>query len=259
MDEDNHRLGGGNKHPSNGRGGNDVEPAMDDGKQHPGDGELGLGRGKQRPGSGRRGPRGIRRTMGGAIEVVIYHAAQDDPRKNTALRLKKHGKARLVDDVRKIPEHAVLLNPYAKKALSREDLDDMRRYGLLALDCSWTQAEEAFPQLLGRTRSRALPFLVAANPVNWGKPFVLTTAEALGAALYIVGEVRQARDLLSALPFGEQFLDLNREPLEDYRACQTSAEVVAKQMAYLDDAQDDAAKPPKVRRKDGRRGKDEEE
>ena len=191
------------------------------------------GRRPRKPG---RAPR-----IGATIPVHVYYAAQDDPKKNTALRLQKHGKAQLFDDVRKAPKHAVLLNPFAKKALSREDLEDMRRHGLLALDCSWKQAEEAFPVLLGQTRSRALPFLVAANPINYGKPFVLSTAEALGAALYIVGEARKARDLLSALPFGDNFLALNKLPLEDYAKCETSAEVVAAQALYIDtDAPDSA-------------------
>lgn len=210
--------------------------------------------------SGRR-PRGPPRApkIGGTIGIHVYHAAQDDPRKNTALRLQKAGKAHLFDDVRKAPKHAVLLNPFAKKALSREDLDDMRRHGLLALDCSWKQAEEAFPVLLGATRSRALPFLVAANPINYGKPFVLSTAEAIGAALAIVGEQRQARDVLSAVPFGDLFLTLNKNPLEDYAKCETSAEVVAAQLLYLDDDAEGESSPkaalPKVFRKDGRRGK----
>ena len=217
--------------------------------------------------SGRR-PRGPPRParIGGAIPVHVYHAAQDDPKKNTALRLQKHGKATLFDDVKRAPKHSVLLNPFAKKALSREDLDDMRRHGLLALDCSWAQAEEAFPVLLGSTRSRALPFLVAANPVNYGKPFVLSTAEAIGAALYIVGQERQARDVLSALPFGEMFLTVNKNPLEDYARCETSAQVVEAQMAYLGGDEDEgeqgghaAARPPKIRRKDGRRGKADDE
>jgi pre-rRNA-processing protein TSR3 len=201
--------------------------------------------------------------IGGAIPVHVYHAAQDDPRKNTALRLQKHGKAALFDDVKRAPRHAVLLNPFAKKALSREDLPDMRRNGLLALDCSWAQAEAAFPVLLGSTRSRALPFLVAANPVNYGKPFILSTAEAIGAALYIVGEKRQAADVLSAVTFGELFLTLNRNPLEDYAACETSAQVVEAQMAYLssdeDEGEAEAAPRPRLRRKDGTRGKKDDE
>ncbi len=185
-------------------------------------------------GRGGLGPGG-RGGLGGAVPVIIYYTAQDDPRKNTALRLQRHNRARLVDDLRHIPRHAVLLNPFAKKALSREDLPQMRRFGLLALDCSWRHAEEAFPILQGRVRSRALPFLLAANPVNYGRPFKLTTAEAIGAALWIAGETRQARKVLSALSFGEQFLELNRQPLEDYAACETSTEVVEAQMHYLDE------------------------
>ncbi|MES2155910.1 MAG: DUF367 family protein [bacterium] len=173
--------------------------------------------------------------MKGTVDVVVYHLSQDDPRKNTALRMAKAGKVRLIDKLDKCPKHAVLLNPFAKKALSREDLEDMRRHGLLALDCSWAQAEEAFPVLLGKTRSRALPYLVAANPVNYGKPFVLSTAEAIGAALWIVGEQRLARDVLSAVVFGDQFLELNKLPLEDYAKCSTSGEVVKAQGMYLPD------------------------
>jgi pre-rRNA-processing protein TSR3 len=173
--------------------------------------------------------------MAGAIDVVVYHLGQDDPHKNTALRLERFGKARVVDKPEKCPAQSVLLNPFAKKAVSREDAKAMRDNGLLAVDCSWRHAEEAFGALLGNTRSRALPFLVAANPVNWGKPFRLSTAEALGAALFIAGEERQARDLLSALPFGPQFLELNRQPLEDYAAAVTSADVVRAQANYLTD------------------------
>jgi pre-rRNA-processing protein TSR3 len=88
--------------------------------------------------------------------------------------------------------------------------------------------------LQGQVRSRALPFLVAANPVNYGRPFTLTTVEALGAALAIVGERRQAERVLFVVPFGAHFLELNAHPIEDYAACETSAEVVAAQAQYLE-------------------------
>jgi len=173
--------------------------------------------------------------LAGAIDVVVYYTAQDDPRKNTALKMQKKGRARLVEDVRRVPRRSVLLNPFAKKALSREDLPAMRRAGLVALDCSWRQAEEAFQALQGEVFSRALPFLVAANPVNYGRPFTLSTVEAVGAALMVVGEHAQARRILSVVPYGEHFLELNKEPLGDYAACATSREVVEAQSRYLDE------------------------
>lgn len=172
--------------------------------------------------------------MRGKVDVAVYYTAQDDPRKNTALRLNKHNKCRIIEDPRRIPKHAVLLNPFAKKALSAEDLPTMRRHGLVALDCSWKQAEDMFKEALkGKVRSRALPYLVAGNPTKYGQPFELSTAEALAAALHIAGESRQAKDTLAPLPFSESFWALNREPLEDYAACATSAEVVAVQRDYL--------------------------
>ncbi len=172
--------------------------------------------------------------MKGNIDVAVYYTAQDDPRKNTALKLQRNGQARIIDDVRKIPRHAVLLNPFAKKALSAEDLPTMKRHGLVALDCSWKQAEQMFKEALkGKVRSRALPYLVAGNPTKYGQPFELSTAEALAASLFIAGEPRQAKRVLAPLPFADSFWTLNQAPLDDYAACATSAEVVDVQREYL--------------------------
>ena len=80
---------------------------------------------------------------------------------------------------------------------------------------------------------RALPFLVAANPVNYGKPFKLSTVEALAAGLIILGEREQAELILSKFTWGHVFLELNREPLQEYSAANDSTEVVRIQMEYL--------------------------
>jgi pre-rRNA-processing protein TSR3 len=177
-------------------------------------------------------------SLKGNVDVIVYYTAQDDPKKNTALRLKKHNKARIVEDPKRIPQHSVVLNPFAKKAVSAEDLKDMQKNGLVALDCSWRQAEEVFGDIQGKVRSRALPFLVAGNPTKYGQPFVLSTAEAIAAALYIAGEKRQARSVMSALPFADTFWTLNKAPLEEYAECKTSKEVVEVQMAYLGDEEE---------------------
>ena len=132
-----------------------------------------------------------------------------------------------------VPRNAILLSPFSKKSLSAEDTIAVRRYGLVAVDCSWKTAESAFGVLEAKNPSRALPFLVAVNPVNYGKPFQLTTLEAFAAALYIIGNVEQAIELVQLYKWAPHFLVLNREPLEAYRQAETSAEVVAAMREFL--------------------------
>ena len=81
--------------------------------------------------------------------------------------------------------------------------------------------------------SRALPFVVAVNPVNYGKPFKLTTLEAFAAALYILGEVDHAKEILQIYKWGPHFIELNKQPLEDYRNAVTSEEIVELMQQYM--------------------------
>jgi len=150
---------------------------------------------------------------------------EDDPRKCTAARLVRAGEIRIARDVRKIPPGAVVLDPEAAKALSREDVAAVKKFGLLVVDCSWNRLER-FPRLRKGLRHRALPFLVAANPVNFGKPQRLCSAEAVAAALYIMGEKGRARRTMAHFRWGETFIDINEMLLEGYSAAPTSAEVV---------------------------------
>ena len=119
--------------------------------------------------------------------------------------------------------------PPRREGLSPADLEIGDR--LIALDCSWEQAERARFSLPGE--HRALPFLVAANPINYGRPFRLTTIEALAAALVILGHREQAEEILTAVNWGETFLLLNEEPLRRYADCSDSTAVVAVQEEYL--------------------------
>jgi len=163
------------------------------------------------------------------VELAIRYEGDDDPKKCTARRLAKFDLATLHRSDRSTP-YGIILNPHAERALSPADRD--RADQLVALDCSWETAEAAMFTLDGVPR--ALPFLVAANPVNYGKPFRLTTVEALAAGLVILGEHDHADRLLEPFKWGETFLELNAEPLERYAACADSGEVVAVQNEYLD-------------------------
>ncbi|HEX2022122.1 MAG TPA: DUF367 family protein [Candidatus Thermoplasmatota archaeon] len=169
------------------------------------------------------------------MRLLVYHVSQDDPKKNTARKLARFGLCELLDRVERVPRGSILLDPYAERALSREDLASATTRGLVALDCSWRHAEEVFPLVRGRTEPRALPYLLASNPVNYGKAFMLSTAEALCASCAILGERAQAEALMSKFGWGHTFLELNANPLADYAAAQTSREVVAAMREYLPD------------------------
>ncbi len=163
------------------------------------------------------------------MEIHIRYEGDDDPSKCTAKKLARFQLAELHRKDRSVP-YGVILNPYSEIALSPADYK--YPYKLVALDCSWENAEEN--RFAMRGIHRALPFLVAANPVNYGKPFKLTTVEAIAASLFILGEKEQSRSVLSKFRWGLNFIELNQEPLESYASCATSKEVVNVQERYLD-------------------------
>jgi len=172
--------------------------------------------------------------MNKKIKLYVYHTNEDDPKKCSAKKLNRFGFVKLEENIRKLPKNLILLNPLADKSLSKEDIVIAKSNGILALDCSWKNVDNSFDYLSKRNHSRALPFLVAANPVNYGKPFKLSTLEAFAASLYILGEVDHAKEILELYKWGPQFLILNKEPLEEYRKANNSAEIVEIMNQYID-------------------------
>ena len=165
--------------------------------------------------------------------VLIVHDGHDDPKRCTARKMARFHMARLIAD-REVPRGSILLDPFAEQALSPADAHLLDR-GLVALDCSWKLAEQVFPRLRARTEPRALPFMLAANPVNYGKPLRLSTAEAVAAALFILGRKEDAELALSKFGYHQVFWTLNREPLEAYAACADSRAVVEAQWEFVPD------------------------
>jgi pre-rRNA-processing protein TSR3 len=137
------------------------------------------------------------------MQLYVVRSGEDHPKRCTAVRMAKAGLLELVPDPR-----GLLLNPFSDHILSGQD----RPAEITALDVSWNLLE-TFGDYAPAAR---LPFLVAANPTNYGKPHKLSTAEALASALWICGDSRAAHQLLSSFKWGPHFLDLNRTRLEAY-------------------------------------------
>ncbi len=169
------------------------------------------------------------------MELHVRYEGDDDPEKCTARRLAAMDHATLHRSARDVPA-GLVLDPHAERALSPADRSETPGDRLVALDCSWETADAERYDLRGP--KRALPFLVAGNPVNFGNPFQLTTAEAFAGALAILGEAEQAQAVMAEFSWGHTFLELNEEPLERYAQCADSAEIVAVQDDYLADGDD---------------------
>lgn len=167
---------------------------------------------------------------GFVVRIVVYHARQCDPKKCSTLKLKRFGLVEVVSRTRFLPRGAVVLDALAEKAFSPSDKVQMERFGLAALDYSW---EQGIKLRVSQANSRCLPFLVAANPVNFGVPTKLSTVEALAAALHIAGFKADAEKLLSIFKWGSGFIRLNYERLETYAKAKNSTEILEMQRIFM--------------------------
>lgn len=162
------------------------------------------------------------------IPLYAYRDNSCDPRKCTVKKLERSGFLTIFNKISRIPRNTLLLDPTAEQALSPADQSVK---SITVLDCSWEVLDT------GKVSSwrirRALPFLVAANPVNFGKPCKLSSVEALAAALFILGNKAQAEAILAKVNWGTRFLEVNEEPLSLYACARDSTEIIAIQAMYL--------------------------
>ena len=165
------------------------------------------------------------------IPVIIYDECQCDPKKCTAKRMLKFGLGKEAKTLGAIHKGSIVLSPFSDRALSPADIQYARR-GLVVMDLTWTNIDR-FPRPKGM-QERALPYLLASNPINWGRPMELNSAEAVMAALYILGEKSQAEEFLGRFNWAPEFMRLNGNMLEDYSKAADSAEVVRIQQKYID-------------------------
>jgi pre-rRNA-processing protein TSR3 len=101
------------------------------------------------------------------------------------------------------------------------------------VDCSWAELEKVPFAKLPKGNERLLPFLVAANTVNYGKPYKLNCAEALIAGLLICGFRSDAEKIMAKFSYGDEFYRLNEALWDIYAACKDGEEVLKAQNEYL--------------------------
>lgn len=168
------------------------------------------------------------------LKLAMWDLGQCDRKRCTGTRLVRQG---LVKELRLGQVYpGVILSPAGQNVVSMEDATLIRSKGLAVVDCSWNRLDDVpFGRIKGAA-PRLLPFLVAANPVNYGKACKLSCAEAIAAALYICGQKDESLHVMSRFKWGHSFFSTNEELLDAYSTCKTAAEVLIVQKKWLEGA-----------------------
>jgi len=150
----------------------------------------------------------------------------------------------------------VVLSPVGTQCVSKADHPIVQRKGLAVVDCSWARLSDVPFVKLRCGAPRLLPWLVAANPVNYGRPCELSCVEALSAALIICGEEDTGHLLLGKFKWGHSFLSLNRDLLKAYSKCENGSEIINVQNSWLS-SNSSVPKPPVNEAEKSRQSKEE--
>jgi pre-rRNA-processing protein TSR3 len=168
----------------------------------------------------------------------MWDFGQCDPKRCSGRRLYRHNLLAIFKLNQRFS--GIVLSPTGTKLISPADFEMVRTGGLAVIDCSWAALEQVPWHRLPHQGDRLLPFLVAANPVNYGRPYKLNCAEALIAGLLIAaGSSTELEDhvkmrldaqlLVDKFSYGEEFLKLNKDYLEAYCQCASSEEILIAQ------------------------------
>ncbi|CAI6338898.1 unnamed protein product [Periconia digitata] len=127
----------------------------------------------------------------------------------------------------------IVVSPKGKKVVSRDDNDVLEQYGAAVVEASWNRIDEVPFGKIGGKCERLLPYLVAANPTNYGKPWRLNCVEAIAATYYICGHPDWAEDILASFSYGEAFLDINAALLKRYSNCENEEQIKKAEEKWL--------------------------
>ena len=164
--------------------------------------------------------------------LAMWDLAHCDPKKCTGRRLVRKKAVKLLRLQQRFS--GIILSPVATVPLSAGDKNIVSKQGISVIDCSWAKLEETpFSKIKGGY-SRLLPYLIAGNPINYGRPNKLSCVEAFAAALYITGYKESAISLLKVFKWGHSFLSLNENLLQLYMSCQTPSDIITAQEKWLE-------------------------
>ncbi|KAK4192274.1 ribosome biogenesis protein TSR3 [Podospora australis] len=167
-----------------------------------------------------------------AFKAACWDLGHCDPKRCSGKKLMKLG---LMRELHMGQRHSgVIITPNGKQTVSPADKPLIEQFGAAVVECSWARTKEVQWSKVGGKCERLLPYLVAANTVNYGKPWRLNCVEALAAAFAICGHLEWAEQILAPFSYGKAFLEINSSLLKKYAACKDEAEIKKAQGDWME-------------------------
>lgn len=165
-------------------------------------------------------------------KLAMWDFDHCDPKRCSGKKLERLGLIKSLRIGQKF--QGIIVTPNGKGVVCPDDKEIVEQFGVAVVECSWARLEEVPFGKIGGKYERLLPYFVAANPVNYGRPMKLNCVEAVAACLAIVGHQDWALELLENFSWGPTFLDINKELLEMYAECTDSQSVLDAEKAFLE-------------------------
>ncbi|KAG8858276.1 ribosome biogenesis protein tsr3 [Tulasnella sp. 330] len=157
------------------------------------------------------------------MPVAMWDFDHCDPKRCSGKKLARFG---LIRDLRVNQKfRGIVVTPKGTQPISPSDRSIIDDSGIAVVECSWARLDEVPFTKIRSPHERLLPYLIATNPVNYGKPWKLNCVEALAGAFYILGYDQYAEKLLEKFSWGHSFWEVNKNLINQYRTCSTAEEV----------------------------------
>lgn len=167
-----------------------------------------------------------------SFKAACWDLGHCDPKRCSGKRLMRAG---LMRELHLGQRHSgVIITPNGKHTISPADRELLDAHGAAVVECSWARTKEVQWGKVGGRCERLLPYLVAANTVNYGKPWRLNCAEALAAAFAICGHLDWAEQVLEPFSYGAAFLKINAKLLRLYAQCEDEKAIKKTQDEWME-------------------------
>ncbi|KAF9010284.1 hypothetical protein BDQ17DRAFT_1322921 [Cyathus striatus] len=165
------------------------------------------------------------------VPVAMWDFDHCDPRRCSGKKLARLG---LIKELKVGARfRGIVVSPKGTQVISPADRDIVFKGGLAVVECSWARLDDVpFNKILS-PHERLLPYLLATNPTNYGKPWRLNCVEALAAAFYITGFDSYAEILLSGFGWAGSFWSVNKHFFEQYQKCTSAEEISSARIGLL--------------------------